>query len=98
MDVAEEAAGKVELSPEKSGDACDTSTGCRSSFPVSSASSHGALAVAEQAAEVLGAAGSSVTPIVMGAVVQGAARRPRTTGLQGSTGICLVGGKPDRIV
>ena len=37
------------------------------------------MAVPEQAAEVLGAAWSSVTPIVMGAVVQGAARRPRTS-------------------
>ena len=49
----EEAGGKVELSPEKSGDARDTSSGWRPSFPVSSASSRGALAVPQQASLVL---------------------------------------------
>ena len=76
MDGLEEAAGKFELSPELNSDARDTWTGCRPSFPLSSASSHGALMVPEQAAPELGAAGSSDTP-VMGAVVQGAARRRR---------------------
>ena len=74
----EEAAGKFELSPELNSDARDTWTGCRPSFPLSSASSLGALMVPEQAAPELGASGSSVTP-VMGAVVQGAARRRRTS-------------------
>ena len=79
MNGMEEAAGKFELSPELNGDARDTMTGCLPSFPLSSASSHVALAVPEQAASVLDAAGSSNTPVVMGAVVQGAARRRRTS-------------------
>ena len=77
MDGLEEAAGKFELSPELNGDARDTMTGCGPSFPLSS--SHGMLAVPKQAASVLDAAGSSDTPVVMGAVVQRAARRPKTS-------------------
>ena len=73
MDGMEEAGGKLELSPEKSGDARDTSTGWLPSFPVGSASSRAGLAVPE-----LGA-GSADRSVVIGDVVQRAAHRPKTT-------------------
>jgi hypothetical protein len=95
MDGMEEAAGKFELSPELNGDARDTMTGCLPSFPLSSASSHVALVVPEQAAPVLGAAGSAITSRSLLDAVVVTRRRRRVTSFAFPSGGAPTGASAD---